>query len=296
MSEQNHLRPTFHQLYEELKPVAANWEQFGRYLGFIPDDLKVIAKDEPGVDQSFSAICDEWLKRNPSGTWEDIMKALEKMERLDLKIKLQKKFLQYHSSIDISYVGNEHCPSRMELISKSSLIPCQSSSLCSIEKTETTHVDVPKNLKKNVVFFVAQFTSILALIQSALKQKLTNNQLNLEALGRFISYLLSIPYKPLRVTEGSDEIDCLFSPLYDRLSFLNTDPFHSIDMKYLNHEFETKIDKYDDDIDEFMKSTTIIVFKKMIQNKGLDKDIPVILVLSHHWEGRKTEKGHFLAK
>ena len=177
MSEQNHLRPTFHQVYEELNPVAANWEQFGRYLGFKPDDLKVIDKDETGVDQSFAAICDKWLKRNPSGTWEDITKALEKMERFDLKIKLQKKFIQYHSSIDTSYVGNEHCPSRMELVSKSSLIPCQSSSLGSIEKTETTQVDVPKNLKKDMVFFVAQFTSILALIQSALKQKLTNNQL-----------------------------------------------------------------------------------------------------------------------
>ena len=87
-------RPTFHQLFEELCDVKAEWEQLGFWLGFVPGDLAVIARNKPDVDQSFAAVCDEWLKRNPSGTWKDIIIALEKMEQLYLKTVLEKKYIK----------------------------------------------------------------------------------------------------------------------------------------------------------------------------------------------------------
>ena len=91
-----HHRPTFHQLYEELHHVRAEWEQFGIWLRLAPGDLAVITREKSGVDQSFAAVCDEWLKRNPSGTWEDIIIALEKMKRFNLKTELEKKYIKHH--------------------------------------------------------------------------------------------------------------------------------------------------------------------------------------------------------
>ena len=284
-------RPTFHQLYDEVHHVKAEWERFGLCLGFVPDDLAVIARNKSDVDQSFAAVCDKWLKRNPSGTWEDIIIALEKMERFDLKIELEKKYIKHNlPSSDTSY-------DRMS----TSLSPPYQSAVTSSpgpadDNTKTTHVhvDVPKEFKNDVDDLAVQFTYLLSCIESGLKQKLINNQLNLDQLGRFISDLLSIPYEPLHVTEGRDEIDILFSQFRDYLSFLHTDLLRHIDKQYLNCMLQDEIKKYDDDIDEFMKSTTIIDFKEMIRSKGLDKGIPVILRLNRRWKGCTLDHLHHL--
>ena len=108
---QNPHRPTFHQLYEELCHVKAKWERFGICLGFVPDELAVIARSKPDLDQSFAAVCDEWLKRNPSGAWEDIIIALEKMKQFDLKTELEKKYIKHHlPSSDTSHGRSYQIP------------------------------------------------------------------------------------------------------------------------------------------------------------------------------------------
>ena len=274
-------RPTFHQLYEELRHVKAEWERFGLCLGFVPDDLAVIARDKSDVDQSFAAVCDEWLKRNPSGTWEDIIIALEKMERFDLKRKLEKYIKHHLPSNDTSYDRSES----MSLSPQYQSVDTSSPDPTEIDdNTKTTHVDEPEYLMQDVDKLASQFTYLLAEIQSALKQKLDNKELNLDQLGRFISYTLCVPYEPFHVTEKRDEIDSLFSQFRDHLSFLHTRLLHRINNQYLNSTLETQINRYDDNIDRFMKSTTIIDFKELICSKGLDQGIPVILRLNRRWE------------
>ena len=275
------IQPNLQQLVKELQSISTKWKLFGVFLGIPNDDLEEIDEDKRNVDDKLDALCYKWLQMKPRGNWKDIMKALKKIKRLDLADKLEEKYIKYLPSSDTSY-------GRLDTMSTA---PYQSPVMSfpgpTDDNTETTHVDVPKKLMKNIDDLAIQFMSLLTDIQLALKQKLINNELDLEHLRRFISFTLHVPHQPLSVTEGRDEIDTLFSPFYDHLCFLDTDLFHWIDKNYLNCELEMKIERYDDEIDRFMKSTTIIDFKEMIRSKGLDKGIPVILRLSQRC-GRRT--------
>ena len=278
------IQPNLQQLVEELQSISTKWKLFGLFLGIPDDDLEAIDVDKRNVGDKLYALCCKWPRIKPRGNWKDIVKALKKIKRLDLAERLEKKYIKHHHpSSDTSY-------DRMS----TSLSPPYQSAVTSSpgtcttdDNTETTHVDVPKEFKNDVDDLAVQFTYLLSCIKSGLKQKLINNQLNLDQLGRFISDLLSIPYEPLQVTEGRDEIDILFRQFRDYLSFVHsTDLLRHIDKKYLNCMLQDEIEKYDDDIDEFMKSTSVIAFKEMIRSKGLDKGIPVILRLNRHWERR----------
>ena len=255
-------QPNLQQLVEELQSIRATWKLFGLFLGIPDDDLEAIDVDKRNVEDKLCALCYKWLQMKPRGTWNDIVKALKKIQRLELAERLEKKYIKHH--LPSSYTSYAR-PESMSAI----YFP-------------NDHIE--HELMDMVNKLAIKSTFLLTDIQSALKQKLINNQLNLDQLGRFISVFLSIPYEPLQVIEGRDEIDTLFSKFRDYLSFLHTDLLRHIDKNYLNCMLQDEIEKYDDDIDEFMKSTTVIAFKKMIQSKVLDKGIPVILELRQHWK------------
>ena len=246
---------TLQQLVEKLQSIRATWKLFGLFLGIPDDDLEAIDVDKKNVEDKLYVLCYKWLQMKPRGTWNDIVKALKKIQRLELAERLEKKYIKHHlpssESMSSIYFPNDHIEHElMDMVNKLAI----------------------------------KSTFLLTDIQSGLKQKLINNQLNLDQLGRFISDFLSIPYEPLQVTEGRDEIETLFSQFRDYLSFLHTDLLRHIDKQYLNCMLQDEIKRYDDDIDEFMKSTTVIAFKIMIQSKVLDKGIPVILGLRQHWK------------
>ena len=286
-------RPNLKQLYEELQPISTKWKLFGTFLDVPNNALDPIHEDNKIVDEKLYTLCRQWLEIKPRGIWYDIVTALRKIKRLDLAHRLEEKFIKPPSK--------DTSNDRSDPMSTSLSLPYQPvvTSLpnpIEIDDKICTHVDVPKKLLESVDDFVIRFIFLLTEIQSALKQKLLNNNLNLEKLGRFICNLLSIRYKPLCVTEGRDEIDSLFRLIMDYLSFLHTHLFHSIDKKYLNCMFETEIEQYDDSIYEFMKSTVIIEFKEMIQSKRLEKSVPVILKLSRRWEKCMLDHLHHLVE
>ena len=278
-------QPNLPQLVEELQSIRATWRLFGLFLGIPDDDLEAIDVDKRNVGDKLYVLCYKWLQMKPRGTWNDIVKALKKIERLDLAERLEKKYIKRHlPSSDTSYDRSES----MSLSPQYQSVDTSPDPPTELDdSTDTTHVNVPKKLMNNVDDLAVQFKSLLTDIQLALKQKLIDNELDLKHLSRFISLSLRVPHQPLSVTEGRDEIDTLFSPFYDHLCFLHTHVFRHIDKNYLNCELENKIEKYDDEIDRFIKSTTIIAFKEMIRSKGLDKGIPVILRLNRRW-GRRT--------
>ena len=277
------IQPNLQQLVEELQSIRSTWKLFGLFLGIPDDDLEAIDVDKRNVGDKLYVLCYKWLQMKPRGTWNDIVKALKVIQRLDLAERLEKKYIKHHlPSRGTSYDRSESMSLSPQYQSVDTSSPDPPTELD--DSTNTTHVDVPKKLVNNVDDLAVQFKSLLTDIQLALKQKLIDNELDLKHLSRFISLTLHVPHQPLSVTEGRDEIDTLFSPFYDHLCFLHTHVFSHIDKNYLNCELENKIERYDDEIDQFMKSTTIIDFKEMIQSKGLDKGIPVILRLNRRWE------------
>ena len=272
MSEQDPLRPTFHQLYWELQPVRAKWYSFGLSLGFEPCDLDVIAANRPDVEQRLAAVCNEWLQRHPSGTWKNIIMALENGKWFSLARKLEEKFINTHT--ELKPTGVLLSPPQSDIIS------CPGSR----GTDRTGMVNVPKIFREDVEYLVARFMYLLSTIQAALRHKLNNKELDLEIFGRFISNILSVPYKPHYFAIGRDKIEAVFSPLCDHLSFLHTGLFRHIDKVYLKCSLASQIKWYDNEIDKFLKSTKIIEFKKIVQTKWLGKGIPVILRLSRRWD------------
>ena len=86
--------PSYSQLVEELEPVSAKWDQLGIFLGFTQNDLDEIRRDKQDTIPSLYAMCNKWLERNPSGSWKDIVTALQKIKRLDLADELKKKYIK----------------------------------------------------------------------------------------------------------------------------------------------------------------------------------------------------------
>ena len=284
-------RPNLRQLFEELQPISTKWKRFGTFLDVPNDVLDPIDEDNKNVDEKLYSLCRQWLEIKPRGIWNDVVTALRKIKRLDLEHRLEEKFIKPPSR-DTSNDRSDPMSTSLSLPYTPAVTSLPNPIV--IDDKTCTHVDVPKKLLESVDDFVIRFIFLLTEIQSALKQKLLNNNLNLEKLGRFICNLLSICYEPLCVTEGRDEIDSLFRPIMGYLSFLRTHLFHSIDKIYLNCMFETEIEHYDDKIDKFMKSTVIIEFKEMIQSKRLEKGVPVILKLSRRWEKCMLDHLHHL--
>ena len=285
------IQPNLQQLVDELQPIQATWKQFGLFLGISNDELEAINQDEKKVGDKLYALCYKWPQMKPHSTWKDIVKALKKIKRLDLAENLEEKYIKHnHPSSDISY-------DRSEPMSTSLSLPHQSGVTSSPDRTDdNTETTLVEYLMEDVDDLASQFTYLLAEIQSALKQKLDNKELNLDQLGRFISNTLCVKYETFCTTEGRDNIDALFSQFRDYLSFLRTRLLRLIDRNYLDCKFKNKITRYDGDIAKFMKSTTIVAFKEMIHSKGLDKGIPVILRLSRHWEKCTLHNLHHLTE
>ena len=286
------IQPNLEDLIEELQSIRPAWKQFGLFLGISKDELEAIDENKRNVEDKLYALLYKWPQMKPRGTWKDIVNALKKIERLDLAGRLEEKYIKHNLlSSDTSY-------KRLEPTSTLAL-QCQTAVTSpdpADDNTEITHVDEPQNFMEDVDDLASQFTYLLTEMQSALKQKLDNEELDLDQLGRFISYTLDVSYEPFRSSERRDNIDALFSQFRDFLSFLHTRLLHRIDRRYLDCKFKNKIARYDGDIAKFMKSTTIVAFKEMIHSKGLDKGIPVILRLNRHWEKCTLHNLHHLTE
>ena len=93
------IQPNLQQLVEELQSIRATWKLFGLHLGIPNDDLEAIDVDKTNVGDKLYVLCYKWLQMKPRGTWNDIVKALKKIERLDLAESLEKKYIKHHRSM-----------------------------------------------------------------------------------------------------------------------------------------------------------------------------------------------------
>ena len=83
-------------------------------------------------------------------------------------------------------------------------------------------------------------------------------------MQEFLGSRLVIPFELIHITEGCDQIDAIFKPFIHYLNFLDTSLLHSIDSAYLNSKLEANILRYDENIEEFENSTSIVELTEMI--------------------------------
>ena len=274
-------RPSHSQLVEKLEPVSAQWDRLGIFLGFKQNDLDEIRRDKQDTNLSLIAMCNKWLERNPSGSWKDIVTALQKIKRLDLADELQKKYIKEEVT---SALGNFMPPSEVHT---GSVLAC----------TNNDNFPVPKNVTKEVARLESKFSALLARIQFHLKQKVDQDLLSLDELGRFVSRHYCIPYQPVNATMGIDPIDKLFGNLKPDISPFESALLYSIDSAYLRGTMKNEIDAYDNSIDEFENSTVVIDFKNALERHHQSHPgMPLVLKLGKRWGNRTLKNLHHLIR
>ena len=238
----------------------------------------------------------------PCGTWIDVVKALKKIKRLDLAERLEEKYIKQNTSImkctSLKSHRSTNSPLRKRSTQEESLLPENKP----VTDERAKEIFIPKTLTTTVNRLESQFSFLFIQIKYSLRQEVTNNKLNIEILEEFLCGCLAIPYEPIHITEGCDQIDTIFKPFIHYLNFLDTSLLHSIDSAYLNSKLEANILRYDENIEEFENSTSIVELTEMIQlsqSRSEEKSnttVPVILRLGRQWNERNVKNMNYLIK
>ena len=79
-------------LWAEWLDPLIKWQMFGLFLpGIKQKDIEKIEEDKTGVDNRKRALRSKWDKVYPNGTWDDVIKALKRMEENTLAVEIEGK-------------------------------------------------------------------------------------------------------------------------------------------------------------------------------------------------------------
>ena len=301
------IQPNLQQLVEELQSIRATWKLFGLTLGVPNEELEAINADEKKVADKLYAVCYKWLQIKPRGIWEDVVKALKKIKRLDVAERLEEKYINHNTSsgkcTSLKSHRGTNSPLRERSMQVESPLPENKPDInLPVTDERTKEIFIPKTLTTAVNRLESQFYSLFIEMKYSLRQEVTNNKLNIEVLQEFLCGRLAIPYQPIDITEGWDQIDTIFKPFIHYLNFLDTSLLHSIDSAYLNSKLEANILRYDENIEEFENSTSIVELTEMIQlsqSRSEEKSsttVPVILRLGRQWNEHNVKNINYLIK
>ena len=85
------VRPQYDQLIELLDTLV-NWQKFGTFLpGIKSEHIQVIERDKKENDQQKAALFSKWLSVCPEASWQDVMSALQKSQKLTLQSSVYQK-------------------------------------------------------------------------------------------------------------------------------------------------------------------------------------------------------------
>ena len=74
---------------EWLEPLA-KWQKFGLFLpGIKQKDIDKIEEDKTGVDSRKMALWTKWTTVHPTGTWNDVISALKRLEENALATNIE---------------------------------------------------------------------------------------------------------------------------------------------------------------------------------------------------------------
>ena len=81
-----------HLLVQHLEPVQDDWFSLGLYLSVELDMIHEIEAESSDVKVCQEKLLKFWIIQNPSGSWEDIITALNKLGKTELEKNLREKF------------------------------------------------------------------------------------------------------------------------------------------------------------------------------------------------------------
>ena len=243
-------RPTLRQLVSVLSKIAHLWFDLGIQLDIDSDILHTIRKSKPfQADDCMRGMLEKWLQKYPERGWDDIVRALEELDRNDIALTVTREYC--HDTATSS-------PSALSSSSSvpSPLSPSSQSSVPSPQCDPGT-MEVPKNVVKKLERIEDEFYQLVSKIKEQLRDKL--DQRDIARLAGFCSGILQIKHF------HCSNIDDLFTHLQPHLHFLNYSILKRIDRTYLNETMKPDIKKYKTDLNKFTKSTSVSQFKLGIE-------------------------------
>ena len=231
-------RPTLRQLVPVLSKTAHLWYDLGIQLDIDPDVLQTIRKSKNfEADDCMRGMLEKWLQKYPERGWDDIVRALEELDRNDIALTVTREYC------------HDTATSSPSALSSPSSVPSP--------QCDPVTMEVPKNVVKKLEIIEDKFYQLVSKIKEHLRDKL--DQKDIATLAGFCSGILQIKYF------HCSNIDALFNHLQPHLHFLNYSILKRIDRTYLKKTMKYNIKKYKTDLNKFTKSTTVSQFKLAIE-------------------------------
>ena len=188
--------PTLQQLVYELRSISTKWKTFGIFLGVPIDELEVIDEDKRNIEDKLLALCCKWPQIKPRGTWEDVVKALKKIKRLDLAERLEEKYIKLNTSVLHTEVQIVRERSMQEALLPENK-PVINLPALTVTDERAKEIFIPKTLTTTVNRLESQFYSLFVEMKYSLRQEVTNDKLNIEVLQEFLCDRFAIPFEPI---------------------------------------------------------------------------------------------------
>ena len=288
-------KPKLPHLLEYLDPIKGSWKHFGTFLEIHANKIEAIDKDSHSSEEKLREVCIKWLQVNPDGTWEDVIEALEKIERYDA-IKDIKETL-FHEGSTFSKKRNKKRNKKKMKDASPSHHSCKDSdmSISSDHSTKKVLDFNPHLIIGPLLSLYGKFIYILSNMQTDLNRHLENKKLTFEQFNRFVCNFFSIELRIIQITQN-DKIDALFRSL--DLSCFDTYILCCINDNYLDTKYEGDILAYDNDLDKFEKEKSILDLKDMVEKCQYKKSESTIVVLKlgRFWNDRNVKNLNHLVK
>ena len=262
-------RPTLHQLVPVLSNIAAQWRELGIRLDVDPGVLNNIEANSSKVEDRMSTMLDKWLQKYPERGWDDVVRALEELDRNDITLTVTTEYCHDKATSSPSALSSS-VPSPLSPSSSvpsppsssvpsppSSSVPSPPSSSVPSPQCDPVTMEVPKNVVKKLERIENEFYQLVSKIKEQLRDKL--DQKDIARLAGFCSGILQIKHF------HCSNIDDLFTHLQPHLHFLNYSILKRIDCTYLTKTMKYDIKKYKTDLNKFTKSTSVSQFKSAIE-------------------------------
>ena len=226
--------------------TIADWFMLGVHLGVPKEELNKIDQQflSHGVERCKAELFDLWLRRNPSARWDDVVRALERLNEMALASELRELYQVSDPALDL---------------------PTSNAPAHDDGEQEAVRVKVSKSTVRQFAKLENKFASLVCNVKTT-----TENKGVLPGkLHSFLEVRLNQDIEFCPSTTISDLFKCI-APNY---CFLNTTLLDSIIDEFLGEPLQQQLNEYEGLLEEFTSSTKISLLKevdfKTTQHKGM---------------------------
>ncbi len=292
-------------MYKKLLPRSADWKSMAYLLGFKLNTVQVISQENPGdVNTCLRIICKEWVQKYPDRSLKDVDEALNSLQTSNIVPQTRKNGCHWFyilSVIILVFVVIILFLLVFDIYTSSLLYPVELAPLDRefryqpvIHKYTTTseyNISVNRTIVDSIELLELRFVHLLSRIQEKLHKYIaTDTAEKVEVLGRFLSILFSVPYKPVTLHQGIDQIDTLFEQIKQFFNFMDTNLLIGLDKSFLSGHFSSSLASYKELLDQFKTSTPIINLIDLVRTVHTEQNnTKIFLKLGHNWNKKNFE-------